>query len=321
MTASGRLQHQRLVSRQATAFVYCAGSRHFFTKRWSVNCCQGRESELVHRYQVRKQQSASVTVPRFETVSAVPSGRCCRASRSASGESGPVPAVQPPKLGFVCTFGTRITVDLFWIGLLSELALFPLGLGLGALFSFDVLQHTNWTDVEAVRDGVLYTFPFSAIFFSLDILPIPAIKRLKRLTELTVRKVFGERSVLETLLFCMAAGFGEEALFRGAIQGLLDRYFGVLPVSVAVSALAFGAAHSANVAYFVLSSMAGAFFAIQFELAHHNLAAPSITHSLYDWVTILAIKFFAQPPDAPAPNIDANTAQPDEFKAGTKDPP
>jgi membrane protease YdiL (CAAX protease family) len=208
------------------------------------------------------------------------------------------------KIGFITAFGTKMTADFFWVGFLSELALFPAGLGLGILFSFDILRETNWADIAALRDGVLYTFPFAAIFFSLDILPIQAVRELKRFTEIAVKRIFGKRNALETLLFCAAAGLGEEALFRGAVQGLMDQYFGVIPLSIIVSAVAFGAAHSANAAYFILSAMAGAFFASQYELAHHNLAGPSITHCLYDWVTIMSIKYFSRHVDDSAAHSD-----------------
>ncbi|KAF6003692.1 hypothetical protein F1559_004559 [Cyanidiococcus yangmingshanensis] len=237
--------------------------------------------------------------------------RECPAKKPQSGNSIDLELISklPLKIGFVSIFGTKTTADFFWVGLFSELAMFPAGLGLGALFSLNILQNTNWADVAALRDGVLYTLPFSAVFFSLDVLPIQAVRELKRFTEIAVKRIFGKRNALETLLFCAAAGIGEEALFRGAIQGLMDQYVGIIPLSVAVSALAFGVAHSANAAYFALSAMAGAFFASQYELADHNLAAPSVTHCLYDWITILSIKYFSRYSDEPAKNDDQDQVQ------------
>ncbi|KAK4534424.1 hypothetical protein CDCA_CDCA01G0449 [Cyanidium caldarium] len=180
--------------------------------------------------------------------------------------------------------------DVYWLGLSTEAALFPLAMLLSRLFSVSLFSGTVWTDAVAIRDGVLLTAPFAAIFLSLGIVPLEAIQRLQRLTELATMRVFGRRNVIEVLLFCIAAGFGEEALFRGLLQGGLLQKFGNLPLAMALSAVAFGAAHAATPAYFFLSAMAGAFFSWEYEFLQHNLVGPSVTHALYDWITVLVVK-------------------------------
>ncbi|CAM9419221.1 unnamed protein product [Chrysoparadoxa australica] len=77
-----------------------------------------------------------------------------------------------------------------------------------------------------------------------------------------------------------AAGIGEELMFRGALEHLLQLKLGVWP-AMGVSAGVFGALHAVTPAYGILAAVDGAYFS-WLLLATGNLAVPMISHALYD---------------------------------------
>ncbi len=97
-----------------------------------------------------------------------------------------------------------------------------------------------------------------ALQFAVDALALAPGTSLERLDTL-VHAAAPQHAWLLVLAFCVAPGFGEELLFRGAIQRSLDRAVGAWCIPVA--ALAFGALHLDLVhspAAFVLGCALGA---------------------------------------------------------------
>jgi len=67
---------------------------------------------------------------------------------------------------------------------------------------------------------------------------------------------------------CLVPGFGEELLFRGALQQKLCALLGTVP-AVAACAVAFGAAHFLTPLYFLLSALGSLFFSACMTLRSH----------------------------------------------------
>ena len=67
---------------------------------------------------------------------------------------------------------------------------------------------------------------------------------------------------------CLVPGFGEELLFRGALQQKLCALLGTVP-AVAACAVAFGAAHFLTPLYFLLSALGSLFFSACMTLRYH----------------------------------------------------
>lgn len=78
-------------------------------------------------------------------------------------------------------------------------------------------------------------------------------------------------------LLSLAAGVGEEALFRGVLQAR----FGIWVTSVA-----FGLLHALTPAYFVLAFAMSVYLGWLHDIADHNLLVPIGVHAIYDAVAL-----------------------------------
>ncbi|MCA1686202.1 MAG: CPBP family intramembrane metalloprotease [Planctomycetia bacterium] len=88
-------------------------------------------------------------------------------------------------------------------------------------------------------------------------------------------------------LIAVAAGVGEEMLFRGVIQGALARPLGPI-AAVAAAGAVFGLFHPVSTAYVVVAGLLGAYLGLVW-LATGNLLAAMVAHAVYDFVALLAL--------------------------------
>jgi membrane protease YdiL (CAAX protease family) len=102
-----------------------------------------------------------------------------------------------------------------------------------------------------------------------------------------VREMFGGVSWWGLAAVSIAAGFGEELLFRGALQPVAERWWGA-SVGLIVVSVIFGALHAMSRTYFVLATAVGLYLG---WLAQHyeDLLAPVFVHSVYDLAAIVAL--------------------------------
>ena len=78
----------------------------------------------------------------------------------------------------------------------------------------------------------------------------------------------------------IAAGLGEEMLFRGIFQYELAARLGNL-LAVGLSSMVFGALHAVTPLYAGLATMASIYFGAMY-LTTGNLAVPIVCHAVYD---------------------------------------
>jgi len=80
----------------------------------------------------------------------------------------------------------------------------------------------------------------------------------------------------------LAAGFGEEMLFRGVLQyEIASRFFGGAVTGVTLSSIVFGALHAVTPLYAGLATIASVYFG-SIYLWSDNLAVPIACHTVYD---------------------------------------
>ena len=183
--------------------------------------------------------------------------------------------------------------------------LFEGGMGLAALGVGWLLGH--WPAVgmdsasvgtqqqlEAIGWGLVATGPLVVGLVAIDRLPWTPLARLRELTEEVVLLMFRGASVLQLALVSIAAGFGEELLFRGLVQAglssLIGGFFGPW-LALAVAAVLFGVCHWLNTTYAILAVFAGAYFGLIFLLSG-SLWTPIVAHAAYD---LLALVYLVRP--------------------------
>jgi membrane protease YdiL (CAAX protease family) len=103
-----------------------------------------------------------------------------------------------------------------------------------------------------------------------------------------IRPLFAPCTLLDLALLSLLAGFGEEVLFRGLIQGALTAWWGPGP-ALAAASLLFGLCHAVNGAYAVLATVMGGYLGWLF-LASENLLVVIVAHALYDFIALICIE-------------------------------
>ena len=142
---------------------------------------------------------------------------------------------------------------------------------------------------QAWKDGFVYTLPLVGLAFVLDLVEdkVPALQDVTKATQRSVLSLLGGtfKPILGTVtatVLGMAAGFGEEMLFRGILQyELFARWNCPAVLSVGVSSVLFGALHAVTPMYAALAAMASVYFGFLY-VATNNLAVPILCHALYD---------------------------------------
>src|SRR5262249_38609530 len=97
----------------------------------------------------------------------------------------------------------------------------------------------------------------------------------------------GGCSLGELALISVAAGFGEEVLFRGLIQGELSERLGLGP-ALAISGTVFGLLHAITPGYVVLAGVMGAYLGWTWA-ASGSLVVPIVAHAVYDVLGLVVI--------------------------------
>ncbi|MEX1042121.1 MAG: CPBP family intramembrane glutamic endopeptidase [Pirellulaceae bacterium] len=145
--------------------------------------------------------------------------------------------------------------------------------------------------------GIVGTIPLLGFFFWLEWSESNLLGDLREVVESKVVPLFREATVLELGLISLAAGVGEEALFRGFLQTALQAGLGadagpVLPILLA--SLIFGLAHYISHEYMVLTTLMGVYMGVWFWWTG-DLIVPMVIHFLYDWFALTYMKYNTEP--------------------------
>jgi hypothetical protein len=147
-----------------------------------------------------------------------------------------------------------------------------------------------WADqLPALLWGLAATVPLLLAFWLIDRFPWGPLADLKAYVERLVVPWFRDCSVADLALVALAAGFGEELLFRGFLQhglaGWLTPPWGVW-AALAIASAVFGCAHMVSAAYAILAAVIGVYLGLLL-IWTGNLLTPAVAHGLYDFVAIL----------------------------------
>lgn len=142
--------------------------------------------------------------------------------------------------------------------------------------------------------SVLATLPIVAAVMSLMQFRWEWVEGLRRIVEDHLLPLFSGAGPAAMLFVALAAGIGEELLFRGVIQAGLEDLIGPATALV-VASLLFGLAHALTPAYFVLTCLMGLYLGWLYQ-ATGNLLVPIMVHFLYDWIVL--VWYLRRAPDA-----------------------
>jgi CAAX protease family protein len=186
----------------------------------------------------------------------------------------------------------------FVAAVLFEGALAPIALGLGWLLGQDPLERFAW-EVGDLGWGVVATLPMLAMLHAGMRWPLGPLARVKRFFDEELAPLLGGRPDSDLALLSVAAGVGEEMLFRGVFQGASERWFGT-GLGLAVSSLLFGLLHPITPTYVLIAGLLGAYLGALWILTG-NLLVVIVAHALYDF---LALRLVLPRPDAEALESD-----------------
>jgi len=178
---------------------------------------------------------------------------------------------------------------------------FESGLGVAAIGLGWLLGHSPFVGVDVHADqaptqivaigwGLVATGPLLFALFLCDRYPIGPLRRVSELTAEVVSRMFGGATMGQLALVALAAGLGEELLFRGLVQSGLTRLLDGLPgsplIAIAVASFLFGLCHWLNTTYAILAMLAGMYFGLVFVLTG-NILAPITAHAAYDFLALV----------------------------------
>ncbi|QDU95137.1 CPBP family intramembrane glutamic endopeptidase [Lignipirellula cremea] len=178
--------------------------------------------------------------------------------------------------------------------------LFEGGLGLIAVIVGWLVGYPPWAPISpegpaplaalpAIGWGLAATLPMLAGLVLIDYLPWEPLRHLRQTVEASVLPHFRRLGLAGMLLISLAAGIGEELLFRGVLQAALTAHTDIWwrqAVSLLLASLAFGACHWMTNAYAVIATLIGAYLGWLW-LATGNLLAPIACHAAYDFIAML----------------------------------
>jgi uncharacterized protein len=163
--------------------------------------------------------------------------------------------------------------------------------------------HEQWS---AVGWGTLAAVPLILGLLLLDRFPCGPWGELQQTVERRLLPWIRHWSILDMALISLAAGFGEEMLFRGLLQaGLADLLPGPggMVLALVVASGVFGICHWITTSYAVLAGVMGLYLGALL-LITENLLAPITTHAVYDFVALIYLTRFRPEPEHPRPCQD-----------------
>jgi membrane protease YdiL (CAAX protease family) len=173
------------------------------------------------------------------------------------------------------------------------------GLGVVAIAVGWLLDHwpaigMGWSSPAAVEQwraiglGVIGTLPLLLALLVLDRFPIAPLERVRQIAQDAIGQMFPQPRVWQLALVALAAGLGEELIFRGLLQAGLASWLtvpGGTWLALGTASLVFGAFHWLNTTYAILAALAGVYFG-WLLIVTGSLWPPIVAHALYDFAAL-----------------------------------
>lgn len=179
---------------------------------------------------------------------------------------------------------------------------FEMALGLTAIALGLAVGHSPWIgmrwtgetlsdQLSAMAIGIAAAFPMLTLIHIAYRWPLGPLRSLREITRHQLLPLFERLSIAEKAAISIAAGLGEELLFRGLLQSSLATWIGGQNgwwIGLVVASLAFGVCHWLNRTYAVLAALMGAYFGLLLVWTG-NLWTPILAHAAYDFMALLLL--------------------------------
>ena len=163
------------------------------------------------------------------------------------------------------------------------------GLGLGILFNAPVQSYAQWS-FNDILIGIIATLPLAAFLFWFTNSNFDPFIRLRQ----SQIDLFAQSSIeftpMRIIALSLAAGIGEEMLFRGFLQNWLSGFVPPI-VAILIAGLIFGLLHARTALYAVIATVIGIYLGALYA-ATGSLLTAITTHAVYDWIAFEYIRRF-----------------------------
>lgn len=159
----------------------------------------------------------------------------------------------------------------------------------------------KWTDFARVGYDVAWGVGLGLVIYLgihvLDWIPSEKMREFRSETNDLLRRMVKKFDWKEMVALCIAAGVGEELLFRGWLQQGIGKWISGLhlgslePVlAIGVASLLFGAVHYLNRIYFIIATIYGIIFGVAYY-ATNEILIPIVAHALYDLLIMVSLRY------------------------------
>ena len=135
--------------------------------------------------------------------------------------------------------------------------------------------------------GAAASVPVLAAVGVAVLFPVGPLRSLVRMVDELLVPLFEGWTLLEMMAVSLAAGVGEELLFRGVVLHHTAARFG-MAAGLGLSSLLFGLVHFLSPAYFVFATLMGVYLGLLYWWCD-NLLPAIVTHALYDFVVLVYV--------------------------------
>lgn len=172
----------------------------------------------------------------------------------------------------------------------AQSSLVAVGAGAAALLGTPNLGFGSGIDFSpsALLLGTLFALPLGALAASLELIEdrYPALQLLTKTVQRSVLSLMGGTfkpafAFAVSIALGVAAGMGEELLFRGVFQTEVASRLGSTISGVVTSSVVFGLLHAVTPLYAFIATIVSFYFGAIY-LFSGNLAVPIVCHAVYD---------------------------------------
>jgi len=182
--------------------------------------------------------------------------------------------------------GKRQRRGIVLLTILCEGGLFGLALLLSYWWDVPVLQSFSWTARDWLL-GLLASGPLLILFLVCMRWPVGPLKGIQTFCREMIVPLFRPCTWYDLATIAFLAGLGEESLFRGVLQVVLGRWFGLATALIVVSVF-FGLLHLVTPAYALLAGLMGFYLGCLWA-ATDNLLVAVLAHGFYDFVALVCL--------------------------------